>query len=115
APAEARQRRVRRTLRAHRPEHLGRGAPRAAAGRQPALMRTAARDHHGRISWFGYAASLAAVLTLWQYGSSQALIPLLFPSPISTWRTAVQLAQEGRLATDIAISLQRIALGFAIG
>jgi NitT/TauT family transport system permease protein len=78
-------------------------------------MRTAARDHHGRISWFGYAASLAAVLTLWQYGSSQALIPLLFPSPISTWRTAVQLAQEGRLMTDIAASLQRIAIGFAIG
>src|SRR5881394_702153 len=78
-------------------------------------MRTGAPDRQGRIGWFGYAVSLAAVLTLWQYGSSQALIPLLFPSPLSTWRTAVQLAQEGRLATDIAISLQRIAIGFVIG
>jgi NitT/TauT family transport system permease protein len=68
-----------------------------------------------RISFFGYATSIAVVLALWQYGSSQALIPLLFPSPASTWRTAVQLAQEGRLATDIAISLQRIAIGFALG
>jgi ABC-type nitrate/sulfonate/bicarbonate transport system permease component len=67
------------------------------------------------IGFFGYAASVAMVLALWQYGSSQALIPLLFPSPLSTWRTAVQLAQEGRLATDIVASLQRIAIGFAIG
>ena len=68
-----------------------------------------------RISLVGYAGSVAAVLALWQYGSSQALIPLLFPSPLSTWRTAVQLAQEGRLATDIAASLQRIAIGFVLG
>jgi len=68
-----------------------------------------------RISLFGYAASVAVVLALWQYGSSQALIPLLFPSPLSTWRTAVQLAHEGRLMTDIAASLQRIAIGFAVG
>jgi NitT/TauT family transport system permease protein len=68
-----------------------------------------------RISFLGYAASVVVVLALWQYGSSQALIPLLFPSPLSTWHTAVQLAQEGRLVTDVAISLQRIAIGFAIG
>jgi NitT/TauT family transport system permease protein len=68
-----------------------------------------------KIGFSGYVASIAVVLALWQYGSSQALIPLLFPSPLSTWRTAVQLAQEGRLATDIAASLQRIALGFVVG
>lgn len=68
-----------------------------------------------RISAFGYAASIAAVLALWQYGSSQAIIPLLFPSPLSTWRTAVALMNEGRLMSDIAASLQRIAIGFAVG
>ena len=69
----------------------------------------------GRIGALGYAASIATVLALWQYGSSQAITPLLFPSPLSTWRTAAQLLDEGRLLTDVAASLSRIAAGFAIG
>jgi NitT/TauT family transport system permease protein len=68
-----------------------------------------------RVGILGYAISVAAVLALWQYGSSQAVIPLLFPSPLSTWRTAVKLFEEGRLLGDIAVSLRRIGLGFAIG
>ena len=68
-----------------------------------------------RVGVLGYAISIAAVLALWQYGSSQAVIPLLFPSPLSTWRTAVKLLEEGRLVTDIAVSLRRIALGFVLG
>jgi ABC-type nitrate/sulfonate/bicarbonate transport system permease component len=68
-----------------------------------------------RVGMLGYAVSVAVILALWQYGSSHAIIPLLFPSPLSTWRTAVQLWQEGRLLTDVAASLQRIAIGFAIG
>lgn len=68
-----------------------------------------------RVGVLGYAISIAAVLALWQYGSSQAVIPLLFPSPLSTWRTAVKLLEEGRLIPDIAVSLRRIALGFALG
>jgi taurine transport system permease protein len=75
----------------------------------------AAVYRRGRISAVGYAASLAVVLALWQYGSNQAVIPLLFPSPLSTWRTAVQLLDEGRLLGDITASLSRIAIGFAIG
>ena len=68
-----------------------------------------------RASALGYAASIAMVLVLWQYGSNQAGIPLLFPSPLSTWRVAVQLANEGRLVGDVIASLSRIAAGFAIG
>jgi len=68
-----------------------------------------------RVGVLGYAVSIAAVLALWQYGSSQAVIPLLFPSPLSTWRTAVKLFEEGRLVGDIAVSLRRIAIGFTLG
>jgi NitT/TauT family transport system permease protein len=68
-----------------------------------------------RIGVAGYALSVAIILVLWQYGSSQAIIPLLFPSPLSTWHTAVRLYEEGRLTTDVIASLRRIALGFAIG
>ncbi|MEP7206759.1 MAG: ABC transporter permease [Casimicrobiaceae bacterium] len=68
-----------------------------------------------RVGVLGYALSTAAIVALWQYGSSQALIPLLFPSPLSTWRTAVKLFDDGRLLTDIAASLMRIAVGFTVG
>jgi len=72
-----------------------------------------------RSSWHsGVLASLlsvAVILALWQYGSSRAVIPLLFPSPASTLATALKLWQEGRLLTDIAASLWRIAAGFTVG
>lgn len=75
----------------------------------------AGRHGQRRSSALGYAASIATILALWQYGSNQAVIPLLFPSPLSTWRVGVQLAHEGRLAGDVIASLSRIAAGFAIG
>ena len=68
-----------------------------------------------RVSVIGYALSVAVILMLWQYGSSMAIIPLLFPSPLSTWRAAMQLLHDGRLLTDVAVSLRRIAFGFLIG
>jgi NitT/TauT family transport system permease protein len=68
-----------------------------------------------RVGIAGYAISVAAILMLWQYGSSTAIIPLLFPSPLSTWRAAMQLLHDGRLLTDIAVSVRRIALGFLAG
>jgi ABC-type nitrate/sulfonate/bicarbonate transport system permease component len=68
-----------------------------------------------RVSVIGYALAVTVVLILWQYGSSMAIIPLLFPSPLSTWRAAMQLLHDGRLLTDVAVSLRRIALGFLIG
>jgi len=63
----------------------------------------------------GYAASLAIIFALWEYESRQAVVAMLFPSPESTWRMAVRLLHEGRLGTDVALSLMRIGIGFAIG
>lgn len=68
-----------------------------------------------RVGAAGYALSVAMILALWQYGSSHAIIPLLFPSPLSTWRVAMHLLHEGRLSVDMIASLQRVALGFVIG
>ena len=68
-----------------------------------------------RVGIVGYVLSVSVILLLWQYGSSIAIIPLLFPSPLSTWRAAMQLLHDGRLLTDVAVSLRRIALGFVIG
>lgn len=77
-------------------------------------MRTSLTQQR-RVGALGYALSVAVILALWQYGSSQALIPLLFPSPLSTLRVATQLLHEGRLSIDVIASLRRIALGFVIG
>jgi NitT/TauT family transport system permease protein len=63
----------------------------------------------------GYLASLATIFALWEYFSRQAIVPLLFPSPESTWNVAMQLLRDGRLAHDVVISLSRIGAGFAIG
>ncbi len=63
----------------------------------------------------GYVASVAVVLALWQYLSSRAIIPLLFPSPLSTLRVGLGLAAKGQLQADLLASLGRILAGFALG
>jgi ABC-type nitrate/sulfonate/bicarbonate transport system permease component len=69
----------------------------------------------GGLRLLGYAASVAVVLLLWQYLSGRAIIPLLFPSPWSTLRVGLGLAQKGQLQADLLASLGRIAAGFALG
>lgn len=57
-----------------------------------------------------------AVLLLWQLISVSGLVPeYKLPSPTSVWLAAIDLSDRGLLWTDIAISVQRVLLGFAIG
>jgi len=63
----------------------------------------------------GYVASVTVVLALWQYLSGRAIIPLLFPSPISTWKVGWGLAAKGQLGADAWASLGRILAGFVLG
>lgn len=63
----------------------------------------------------GYCASVLAVLALWQYFSSRAVITLLFPSPIRTLDVGWHLAQSGELPADLKSSLVRLFGGFAVG
>ena len=60
-------------------------------------------------------ASFAIILALWQYFSAKAVISMLFPTPLSSLRTAIQLIQNGELARDTLFSLARILVGFACG
>lgn len=76
------------------------------------MTRAAARRGVGLL---GYAASVVVVLLLWQYLSSRAIIPLLFPSPWSTLHVGLGLARSGQLQADLGSSLGRILAGFAIG
>jgi NitT/TauT family transport system permease protein len=62
-----------------------------------------------------YAVAVALVVATWQIASALFDVPVLFPSPLAAVRKGIALIQEGRLQSDIAISLWRIGTGFAIG
>ncbi len=57
-----------------------------------------------------------AVLAVWQAVTASGLVPpYRLPAPAAVIEAAVQLAESGQLWLHIAISVQRILLGFAIG
>ncbi|UZN04738.1 ABC transporter permease [Cellulomonas sp. S1-8] len=56
------------------------------------------------------------LLAAWQYVTGAGLVPAYqLPSPAAVWQAGVDLHQRGELATHIAISVQRVLIGFAIG
>ncbi len=57
-----------------------------------------------------------ALLAAWWAISASGIVPAYrLPSPPDVWNTGVALAAEGRLGQDIAISTQRVLIGFVIG
>jgi len=58
----------------------------------------------------------AALLALWQMVSAFHLAPeTLLPSPLTVAQTAVDLVKDGTLTANLAISVQRVAIGYAVG
>lgn len=58
----------------------------------------------------------ALIIIAWQVVTTTGLVaPYLLPSPESVLAAGVELADRGLLWTHIAISVQRVLLGFAIG
>jgi sulfonate transport system permease protein len=56
------------------------------------------------------------VLVAWQVVTTTGLVPTYrLPTPASVFTAGVELAERGELWTHIAISVQRVLLGFAIG
>ena len=82
--------------------------------RIPAPDRTRAlerRDHPAL-----RVAALVALLVLWELLTRTGRIPALFlPSPLGVINAGVEMARSGELATHVATSLRRIALGFGLG
>lgn len=57
-----------------------------------------------------------AILAAWQIVTTAGLVePYRLPTPASVFLAGVELAESGQLGTHIAISVQRVLLGFAIG
>jgi NitT/TauT family transport system permease protein len=62
------------------------------------------------------AVSLGTVLIVWTIVTALKLVnPALFPSPADTFSAAVELMRSGLFFSDLAVSLTRAAIGFAIG
>ncbi|MGR2752548.1 ABC transporter permease [Agromyces arachidis] len=90
----------------------------AASVTRPSRPRGARRPLTGR-RWFvvvGGAVLPIALLLTWQVVSTTGLVPVsMLPSPEMVWLAAVDLAERGLLGQYVAISTQRVFLGFAFG
>ncbi|MGE5772243.1 MAG: ABC transporter permease [Hyphomicrobiales bacterium] len=60
-------------------------------------------------------ASLAIGICAWQFLSSVLFNPFLIPPPLEVIRTAGPMLASGEIASDVAISMVRVAVGFATG
>jgi sulfonate transport system permease protein len=69
--------------------------------------------------WFrivGGALIPVLLLVAWQLVSTSGLVPVSqLPSPEMVWLAAVDLAERGLLGLYVAISTQRVFIGFAVG
>ncbi len=85
----------------------------SAAG--TALSDAPAGGRRGRTILLGFIVP-ALILAVWWWGSELTDTPdYLLPSPAQVVGAGIELGESGLLGTYIAISLQRVFLGFAIG
>lgn len=71
------------------------------------------------LRWFRIAGGTLLPLVLlvaWQLASTSGAVPVsMLPSPEMVWTAGVDLAERGLLGLYIAISTQRVFIGFAVG
>lgn len=82
------------------------------------LVRTARRPVLSRRPARVLAAAVVplTLLLLWQVTTATGVFsPVQLPSPAAVAQAAVDLVERGELSTHIAISTQRVLVGFAIG
>jgi ABC-type nitrate/sulfonate/bicarbonate transport system permease component len=59
--------------------------------------------------------SVAIAFLIWQLLSTFVFNPFLIPPPLGVFRTAIPMVLSGEIATDVAISMSRILVGFVVG
>jgi ABC-type nitrate/sulfonate/bicarbonate transport system permease component len=60
-------------------------------------------------------ASIALALIAWQLLSTYVFNPFLIPPPLVVVRTAIPMLLSGEILADVAISMQRVLIGFLTG
>lgn len=99
------------------------GAPRdgggAGAGAGPGGGGPRGRSGLTGRQWFravGGALLPLALVAVWHWVTASGMVPAFqLPGPAAVWRAGVDLAQRGELGIHVAISVQRVVIGFAIG
>ncbi|HET6741282.1 MAG TPA: ABC transporter permease [Kribbella sp.] len=74
-------------------------------------------DKHRRTLWISLAriAVLVAVLVLWQIAAGRWVDPLFISRPSDIWAQLRDWIADGSLATNTVLTVEEIALGFALG
>src|SRR5579862_2707258 len=58
---------------------------------------------------------IIAILLVWEFMHRYVVNPMLLPSPVKVVRTIFELLYSGELISDVAASMRRILIGYAIG
>lgn len=74
-------------------------------------------DKHRRTLWISLAriAVLVAVLAVWQIAAGRWVDPLFISRPSDIWAQLRDWFADGTLATNTVLTVEEIALGFALG
>lgn len=88
--------------------------PQRASLKSPLPTRAVAKA--GRLAGrlWGPTVAIAVLILSWSV-FSRIIDSSLFPGPLETAETGYQLMRDGTLFRDMAISMQRIVIGFSIG
>jgi NitT/TauT family transport system permease protein len=76
-------------------------------------MKPAWREHAAKIG--GYVAGFASMFVIWHIAATYIVGSVLFPPPTRVVLKAIELAQDGVLGEQIAVSMRRILTGFTCG
>jgi sulfonate transport system permease protein len=97
------------------PDALGRAG--SGAPEQAGSGRTHGSAGLGRARRFALGLLVpAALLALWWGTTAAGLVPpYQLPGPVAVWEAAVDLVDRGQLGHHVAISTQRVLIGFALG
>lgn len=90
----------------------------SVAGTATGRSRRGDRPRGSRRSWLIAAGAVLPIILLgaWWLITAMEWVPAYrLPSPQQVWQAGVDLATDGLLGQYIAISLQRVLIGFAIG
>lgn len=63
----------------------------------------------------GYLAGFSSLFLIWHIAATYLFPSVLFPPPVKVFATALELASDGTLGENAAVSLRRIFLGFLGG
>lgn len=73
-------------------------------------------SHDGLLRTFTLSTmSVVIAFLIWQLLSTFVFNPFLIPPPLEVFRTAIPMVVSGEIASDVAISMTRVLVGFGVG